>query len=91
MEEGFEGWGTGSRLLRERMEVEGLDEKGIEEDDLVIANFLFGILSGLEIESAAAADLDVSVEGGALGWAGFLTGTGFCGFGGLVERAASVA
>ena len=43
------------------------------------------------MESAATADLDVSVDGGALVWTGFLTGTGFCGFGGLVERAASVA
>lgn len=89
MGEGLEGCGAGFRFLRERMEVEGLDEKGIEEDDLMIVDFLFGIGSGLKIESAAAADLDVSVEGGALGWAGFF-GTGFCGFGGLVARAAIV-
>lgn len=91
MGEGLEGWGAGFLFLRDRMEVEGLDEKGIEEDDLVIVDFLLRIGPGFEMESAAAADLDVSVEGGALGWAGFLTGIGFCGFGGLVERAASVA
>lgn len=91
MGEGLEGWGAGFRFLRDRMEVEGLDENGIEEDDLVIVDFLFGIGFGLEMESAAAADLDVSVEGGALGWAGVLPGIEFCGFGGLVERAASVA
>lgn len=91
MGEGLEGWGAAFLFLRDRMEVEGLDEKGIEEDDLVIVDFLLRIGSGFEMESAAAADLDVSVEGGALGWVGFLTGIGFCGFGGLVERAASVA
>lgn len=90
MREGLEGWGGGVRFLRERMEVEGFDEKWIE-DDLVMADFLLGIGPGLEIESAAAADLDASVEGGDLGWTGFLAGTGFCGFGELVERAASVA
>lgn len=76
------------------MEVEGLDEKGMEDDDFVAVGFLFGTGRGLEMESAATADLDVSVDGGALIWtgfSGFLTGTGFCGFGGLVERAASVA
>lgn len=88
MGEGLEGWGAGFLFLRDRMEVEGLDEKGIEEDDLVIVDFLLRIGPGFEMESAAAADLDVSVEGGALG---FLTGIGFCGFGRLVERAASVA
>lgn len=73
------------------MELEGLEEKGMEEDDFVVVDFLFGTGSGLEMESAATADLDVSVDGGALSWTGFLTVTGFCGFGGLVERAASVA
>lgn len=81
----------GLRFLRERMEVEVLDEKRMEEDDFVVVDLLFGIGSGLEMESAATADLDVSVEGGALGWTDFLTGIGVCGFGGLVERAASVA
>lgn len=90
MGEGLEGWGAGFLFLRDRIEVEGLDEKGIEEDDLVIVDFLLRIGSGFEMESAAAADLDVSVEGAALGWAGFLTGIGFGGSEGLVERAASV-
>lgn len=73
------------------MEVEGLDEKGMEEDDFVLFDFLFGIGSGLEMESAATADLDVSVDGGALGWIGFLAKIRFRGLGGLVERVASVA
>lgn len=49
------------------MEVESLDEKGTEEEDFVVVDLLFGIGSGLEMESAATADLDVSVERGALG------------------------
>lgn len=48
------------------MEVEGLDEKGMEDDDFVAFDFLFGTGAGLEMESAATADLDVSVDGGAL-------------------------
>lgn len=73
------------------MEVEGLDEMGMEYDDFVVVGFLFGSGSGLEMESAATADFDVSVDGGALSGTGFLTRTGFFDFGGLVERAASVA
>lgn len=73
------------------MEAEGLDEKGMEDDDFVAVDVLFGTGAGLEMESAATADLDVNVDGGALSWTGFLTGAGFFEFRGLVERAASVA
>lgn len=48
------------------MEVEGLDEMGMEYDDFMVVGFLFGSGSGLEMESAATADFDVSVDGGAL-------------------------